>query len=253
MQTSDGNAALGALYEVALTEGRQVEWLGASELALSIDVVSADGGKTPFELVVSVKKGALSFKERKPSELPAYCPNRHINGDGTFCLAAPWSRNELLSNPLAVLQKFLRLQLIAEREGKWPSKFEWAHGDAALHQMTAEEAAARLSQEWYNLLIGGKLKLRKHGNFLSVLGGQNRLAMWRKENRVSTLRQRCFCGQSKYTVVDCGSHANDAVELVRSLAQVEKAEARFWNSMKGHACCGTMKSCPLRMEIDSND
>jgi hypothetical protein len=248
MSVADPNTVLNALYENAVSEGRPAKWLSPSELVLSLDVVSPDKSKTTFELIATINNNMLQFKEARPDILPAFCPNRHINSDGTFCLTAPWRRDELMTNPLALLQSFLRLQLCAGRDRKWPTKSEWAHGDAAVYQWNAESAAARLSPEWYKFLIGNNPILREKGNFVSLLGPQKRIAIWQKENRVATLRQRCFCGQSTRTVLECGSHANDAVEMITSLSLKQKAEADFWKALKGHSCCGSMKICPLRSE-----
>jgi hypothetical protein len=251
MSAADPKAVLTALYQTAISEGRPVNWLSPSELVLSLDVVSPDKSKTTFELTAAINDDILQFKESQPDILPASCPNRHINSDGTFCLTAPWHRDELMTNPLALLQTFLRLQLSAGRDRKWPTKSEWAHGNAAVHQWNAESAAARLSPEWHKFLIGNKLRLRDKGNFVSLLGPQKRISIWHKEKRVATLRQRCFCGQSARTVLECGSHANDAVEMIASLSLKAKAEADFWKALKGRSCCGSMKTCPLRSERDS--
>ena len=253
MQTTEASACLSLVFATASADGRSVEWTGSNELVLALDAVSPDGATTRFELVGMVDGGKPKFKERVQHLLPAFCPNRHINSDGTFCLSSPRHSSELATEPLPVLLKFLRLQLSAERDGRWPTTTEWAHGDAATHQLKAEEAAARISPEWHRLLVEKKLKRREKGRFVSILAEEKRFSIWRKEQRVATLRQRCFCGRSNCAVVQCGTHAADAVELVKELSLMDKAEADFWRRFDGRQCCGTMKNCPLKKGKNSND
>lgn len=78
------------------------------------------------------------------AQLPAYCPERHVNPDGSFCLGL--SAGDIESADEATkwweqLQEFLRCQAIARSRGKWPPGRELAHGDAALYQLKMEEIA----------------------------------------------------------------------------------------------------------------
>lgn len=104
------------------------------------------GDKYVFYLKVSQgSKGFLEVREdRRSQRLPSFCPERHINFDGSFCLqygkrdALRPENGEDVSVLWHLIYGFLELQVKAEVLGRWPSSREWAHGDAASHQQICE-------------------------------------------------------------------------------------------------------------------
>src|SRR6266699_4585688 len=91
-------------------------------------------------------------REASPTLLPAFCPERHINFDGGFCLY--WAEVEPLTISdveaaatwwMKVLT-FLKRQQVAAARRQWPARSEArAHGpDAALQQVIVEWSADRL-------------------------------------------------------------------------------------------------------------
>ena len=54
---------------------------------VGITVVRAGGAEYAFRLLVSVAGEHVSVREiADPGMLPGFCPDRHINGDRSFCL-----------------------------------------------------------------------------------------------------------------------------------------------------------------------
>lgn len=216
----------------------------------------ADGCVCIYSLTLAAGGGQVSAKERHPLRLPASCPERHINKDGTFCLT--WQRGEplLVRNAeeaqtwWATLLQFLRKQEIAAQRKRWPGK-AWAHGEAALYQHLAEESAAALGPRFVSALEAGRLNVRKKpgpsGRFLQLRDGERRLySVWEKFRRVATQGQSCLCGRRHVQLRECGAHASNAADLVFALIDWKRAERDFWKGYRGVSCCETMADCPLQ-------
>ena len=98
---------------------------------------------------VSASGGNLQVGEWGTGRFPAFCPERHANEGATFCLGHGIDRSVLTLDDAIVwwelLGRFLSLQRVAERTGRWPSGHAIAHGDAGPHHVAARRIAAELS------------------------------------------------------------------------------------------------------------
>ncbi|ACK86372.1 E2 domain-containing protein [Methylorubrum extorquens] len=236
--------------------------VGATDLTAAVPVQLADGSGQEYEIAVSAAGERASAREAARARLPSFCPIRHINQDGSFCLN--WEAAE----SLAVLDRgtaeawwgallqYLRLQERARRLRRWPNRREWAHGEAAHHQRKAQVAAAALSVRFERDLAQGRVAVtRSHavsaeGRALRLnIGGRRVLSVFDERGRAATLRQPCPCGlhHRPLTLRGCGDHSARFVELTRALRDQEAAERAFWKSWKGKQCCGTMDGCPLAL------
>lgn len=237
-------------------EAHEASVLNRSGDILLVDVRlrRASGKVARYHLRIDAGDVEPEVREAKPERLPTYCPNRHVNDEGVFCLSFP------SEDPLPVvdaasaaawwarLLKYLSLQETTTRLRRWPSRHEWAHGVAAMYQQRAEVCAAALGAQFVKALAQRRLTARRRGkgsDFLQVYDGARRLyAVWEEPRRVATLRQRCLCGSGR-ALVTCADHAARAAELPFALLAWEKAERRFWRFAQGRTCCGTLDDCPL--------
>ena len=101
-----------------------------------------DGEISNYHLVISIGNDSDGEKlvvqeQASRRRLPAACPGRHINIDGTFCLGwgptrpvVPRSAMEAES-AWAQIEWYLHYQDRASACGTWPARATWAHGDSA--------------------------------------------------------------------------------------------------------------------------
>jgi len=228
-----------------------------------VPVPLPDGTAPSYAIAMQESGVMVGARERVPSRLPAFCPERHINSDSSFCLG--WEKVDPLGvnnegdawNWWARLVKFLRLQERAARRRRWPDSPAWAHGAAAAEQLRAERAAARLGEPFVDDLTRNRLTIARHGsssNGPALRVYRNRVwifSVWESAKRPVNLRRRCVCkkGEERPPTVlrNCGTHSQDAVELAFSLRDREREEAKFWKALDGRTCCGTMDGCPLAL------
>jgi|UPI0004724DD7 hypothetical protein len=250
------------LAEIADDFGAAVLQRLPHRLDVTIPVPMPDGRSLIYNITAELTGGTISARESAPIRLPAFCPDRHINENSTFCLG--WARVdplEVISQDSAWswwarLLKFLRLQERAGRLGRWPDHRAWAHGDAAVHQLRAEKAADRLGPAYVEHLARNRLSVTRrgsgaHGPGLRIMADGTWLySIWEKAARAVNLRRRCICeagtGHQPKVLSSCGDHAEAAVELALAVRDREREEQRFWADFEGKPCCGTMKDCPLR-------
>lgn len=218
-----------------------------------------DGGGTPprFRLVVASEGGRLQVREHADDRrLPAACPQRHVNPDGTFCLG--WSTEDPslvrdvqgARNWWGNVVAFLGQQLYAESRRQWPVGQERAHGDAARWEFAAEVLAEMLGSGFLQDLKAGRLILRRGCNGVLALErcGQRVFAMGDSARRVANLRSPCPCSSTGRGLAlgSCGNHAEVARNLIRALSGRDRAEALFFRELATEMrCCGTMDRCPL--------
>lgn len=215
--------------------------------------VRRPGGKiVPYTLRIETDSLEPKAREVKPEHLPTFCPNRHINDGGYFCLSFK------IEDPLPVwdadgarawwarLLKYLNLQETTSALRRWPSTKEWAHGIAAIHQCRAERCATALGPRFVQALDRRRLSVKKWGSsFIQLRDGDTRLySVWLAVRRVATLSQPCLCGSGK-PIVACSDHAARAAELAFALLDWRAAEKEFWDLVRGKACCGSLRDCPL--------
>ena len=229
-----------------------------------LTVTLLDGRQIERRVEVRLYGLEPTVREPSPHDLPAFCPERHVNEDGTFCLG--WSEHEpkeIVDEASAILWwgkliQFFRLQERATRHRRWPDRRAWAHGAAARFQKAAEESAAVLGPRFTTALEWGRLTLSKpvrrsarfRGAYSLLLDGVPVLRAWRDADQLVNMRQACACdarvGRKPVAMRGCADHAAQAVALVRALAGWRDAEQRFWASFAGKTCCGTLDDCPLK-------
>lgn len=248
--TAELVASLAEAHEARVLQRR------GGDLLVAVDLRLSDGRVVPHLLAIDASAPIPEVREQTPARLPAFCPNRHINGGGTFCMG--WQTADPLSIAdeataavwWARLLKYLRQQEMARKLRRWPAGEEWAHGDAAVHQWRAEACARALGPGFEQALRARRLNIttrRGGAGFRALRDGPRCLySVWSKSERVATLGQRCFCGSGR-TLRSCADHADRASELVAALMAWERAEAAFWEEARGRPCCGTLFSCPLRI------
>ena len=203
-----------------------------------------------IELVVKtsplVSGGWIAVQEQAPgTRIPAFCPNRHMNGDETFCIG--FNSQTYVTNQnrahvwWGLLKEFLLLQRYADKTGRWPPHKELSHGlVAGTHHMAAKAAAEVLGigDEYNNMLMG------QEAWFSS---GEFKID---EDNTLQAARPRpcpvTSC-TSEEGVVDyrlC-PHVELATKLVRHEHLRRKADHDFWLGCVDEPCCGTMVTCPL--------
>ena len=194
-----------------------------------------DRSEVLYELHISLKKddhtGVPVAGERiRGRTLPGVCPMRHINGDGSFCLGwkeEPWLLPldpEDAAEWWKRVRGYLVLQEHAKLTRRWPEERGWAHGEAAVYQSQFEKLATGLPTAVVEAARQAVFKLSGDKN--TVVGR----------------RRPCSCGSGR-KVKKC--HEKALVKLLELLALSDGTERSFWESWKGHSCCGTMDDCPL--------
>lgn len=221
----------------------------------------ADGSVNDFNIELTAKDAFVSVKELKPNHLPAFCPERHINVDGTFCLGFKSVDNlEVYDESSARewwgrLLNFLKLQIRAARLRKWPGD-AWAHGNAAKFQNNLKLLAQQLGQSFVSNLNQNKFRVER-----KIISGCNRavlrlycessmvFAVWEVTKCVANTRQRCVCdlirGKRRMRMRSCGNHAEICANFVLNKWAMQEAEREFWNNNVNKTCCGTMNGCHL--------
>lgn len=244
--------------------GATVDMVNDHQVRLQVPIQHRDGYVERYALLASANGSRVTVKEEVATHLPPFCPERHINADGSFCLAWQESdRLEILDEETAItwwatLWKFLSEQRRAARLRRWPTSLGRAHGDAARYQALAQSAAEALG-----LVRAGKtvdtagLRIQRcRGNHsrredtLRLYRGDEYLySVWLQQEKLTNQKRPCRCsstGQSRpRRFRRCGDHAAQAVVLAMSLHKWQVAEAEFWEALQGRTCCGTCDGCPL--------
>ncbi|MFD2053752.1 E2 domain-associated cysteine-rich protein [Mesorhizobium calcicola] len=234
----------------------------------AVQPVNASGAPaTRFLITVADTGDKIVAKEAKTEHLPSFCPERHINFDGTFCLY--WAEAEPLEITDAEAARrwwgklliFLLRQRTAAALCSWPGKGEArAHGpEAARYQAAAEASAIRIGGAFEKALKEGRLTTlrRRHGGhdrLRLLLDGRRLLTVDVETGQVMTRRQRCQCDRgSGLPLAACSDHAQMCADLAAALEGWRLAEAKFFDSFKDSSlkCCGTMDECPLRDLVDT--
>lgn len=228
---------------------------------LELPVKLVDGRIIHYKLRLKRKGEQVTAQEEVTQHLPSFCPERHINPDGTFCLYYAGITcldvvNEVSASAwLETVYKYLKLQERARVQRRWPNNDVWAHGDAAYYQLRAQAAAVALNDNIASALADRRLQLkRRHSKGRPILDlwidGTYFYSIWELSKKVINQKQRCFCGKSGMRIPKrlrgCADHAKRASELVLALRDWEQAEELYWKSIQEDSCCGTCVSCPLK-------
>jgi hypothetical protein len=230
-----------------------------------ISVPRAGGDRYDFALELSATGSAVSVREEPPVRLPVFCPDRHINEGGSFCLgwgstATPAVVDEESARAWwTTVVRFLQLQLTANELRVWANGAnDWAHGDAARHQALAEAAADSLGTRFRDDLRAGKfavirephvrgarLELRREGSHIA------RVAIG-PPARLRDIQAPCPCDEpAVMTVEACHDHADQLTRFTTELWRWRETEDQFLRDLakRGITCCGTLKNCKLRGAI----
>ncbi len=254
--------ALAYLLNAAPNFGAAILARDASEATVLWTVYLIDGRPRSHHLRLRLVGDRVAVAEAGDRLLPASCPERHINGDGAFCLG--WNDPLDSAVPDAAwatawwqrLWAFLCLQARAEKLRYWPGP-AWPHGDAASHQQQAEEAAGSLSPALKDALENGALRMRrltrssrKGEPIFQLLQGDDVLwPFWGDPLRPINKQRACPCPHGDIKrhrrLKTCGNHAGALQTLATALMNRDLEEARFWAGLKAGVCCGTMDGCAL--------
>lgn len=230
-----------------------------------VPVDMLDGRQVHFTLTVGAVNDEVEVREDHTGRrLPEFCPERHINRDGSFCLGLAAPGEHSITDVLSAtewwerLLQFLRGQLRAERARRWTMGDTWAHGKAAKYQRDAEFAACLLGGQYLEDLNSGRLsvvrsKVRVAGRTVILKlqkDGFHLCSAWIDPWRLANKRRACICAAGDVKrhrrIRNCKNHADAALSLIRNLYEWQLAEKAFWDSLRGTTCCGTMRDCPLQ-------
>ncbi|WP_391581085.1 E2 domain-associated cysteine-rich protein [Rhizobium laguerreae] len=253
---------LDQLFSVAHDNHGRLLSAAGGQAIYAVNPPNASGAPSPdFILEIRRDGKSVTVAEQRPTLLPPFCAERHINPGGTFCLY--WGElepSEIESREAAEvwwgrLLTFLLRQRSAAALRRWPGKADArAHGStAARFQAMAEENAAVLGPSFVASLREDHLRLakgRRRDRIALVKDGRRLVAVHRGERRVMTLRQRCKCDNAnnlRLPLAACGDHARQLADLVLNLDGWQRAEGDFYRLLhtQKHVCCGTMDDCPL--------
>ena len=252
------------IKDVTAAHHAQPVELHADHAIIDVAPPSVSGAPGPiYRLRIDEVHGTVVVREAQPEHLPACCPERHINCDGSFCLyweeIEPLSivTTETASRWFGKLLLFLRRQRTATARRRWPAKAEGrAHGpSAARQQLVAERAASALGLEFRRSLDDFRLATDRKS-----VGGEPRIRLLRdgarlvtvteRDARLMTKRSRCKCddaGRLRLPVCACGDHEAALSDLTLALHRWKREENRFYAAYTalGVRCCGTIDDCPL--------
>ncbi|WMY09617.1 E2 domain-containing protein [Paraburkholderia phenoliruptrix] len=240
--------------------GATVSWRTDPEIQFDVELRRADGRKVHYRILARNNDAVVTAREWEPRRLPAFCPERHINHDGTFCLYwAKRHRIEVVERNAAIewwntLVAFLSLQERASNLGRWPDRRVWAHGDAAQYQHMATESAVRLGSFFPEALADGRLTVELcpdmpgRGKMLRLrLDARHLCSVLLDDLRVANGKQPCICTNMprRKPLRACSDHASAAAQLACALHLWDIKEREFWAELADKPCCAQMAGCPL--------
>lgn len=235
-------------------------WFSVDKLSSDTLLGSAHVRKTPWEknglrLHIFGNPKPRAREEIPGTKLPIRCPERHIQGDKTFCLGLRYMdvrSGEDADQWWEQLRQYLACQGVAALTRVWPPGHALDHGDAGKHHERAlslaaeagveeEYAAARLNEPSW--VTDPKLRLfNKAGNPINGRAVCPRGCRRRARGRlVNIVRTDC---QKRKLLVDLAF-----TERKRRAALEE-----YWKQVfrEGTLCCRTMRSCPLGDHEDNS-
>ncbi|WP_321324402.1 E2 domain-containing protein [uncultured Parasphingorhabdus sp.] len=257
----------------ALIEGTRPRWATVEGLASEREICATpperDGtpGRLDYQLHVKHSGRHLEVREAEPGRnIPAFCAERHVNPDATFCLfvgshRAPVTEDEAMMWWEGLLA-FLQHQQFADRFGRWPLEAQMSHGKAAGPQLRIDEIAARLG--WSTEIASSMFREDGWltGELPRLVDKGRRLANARTAcprgcqrlhapfSRRSCERRACRddCRHEHYPMlrIDCPNRSS-VEELVRLEHVRRRHERAFVEELRTQnlQCCGTMRECPL--------
>lgn len=220
------------------------------------------------------KNGGLTVRESVVGTmLPKFCPERHINPGGTFCLFLDSTNPILTELELAAwwhgLAQFLQNQCFASSEGYWPITMGLSHGDAADIQLNMERLLTnfpRLQTEaWRGMFrregwLGWSLprvsrKGRLYDGTRTCPRGCSGSCQLHSQLPVGFSSVRSGQADVRLTINECKNP-----KLLAKIVVLESKRRRMEKVLikqmlsggtqarrpLGKACCGTMKICPVK-------
>lgn len=235
--------SLGAL-ERSCPAGAEFRPIHGREAQVDIVAIRTSNALTKvLELTVVHIGDEIKVSERSiGSALPACCPERHINPDGTFCIglrAGEGITDETAPAWWKKLHAFALWQETAAETGFWPAEAQLSHGEAGEVELLAEKAAEDLNL----LTVYREAVAFDTGLIASAVPKVNA-----KTSKLRNGRSACICGRTDrrgrpLLRRDCQFHGCPIVLEYRRRAMVDE----YWRTLRGRvACCGTMHECPLR-------
>jgi hypothetical protein len=216
-------------------------------------VVPRAGGilSRQYSLTLMAHRQQVCIKEALDGHLlPPFCPERHINRDGTFCLGL---RADYLFDDVKdagswwdKLLVFLTCQETAHETRAWPDYAQLSHGEeAAEFQLDAEDLAREfgIHEEYKDVLRGRE-------NVISRLARRVDPKMMRLRNGRAACFCRRFIGRGRPVLRrQCWKAGLKCLPILER--QRLEAVKRFWASFEDTPCCGTMDGCPISHRVSS--
>ena len=236
------------------------------EATFEVKVRRADSRQVRYRIQAYARDTEVWVKEDGTNHLPAFCPDRHINDDGSFCMY--WGDEyaiRVVDSAAAIcwwetLQEFLRLQERTAYARRWIGD-GWAHGEAARHQYRTQQAALTLGKRFvtairYPRLAVESVRTKNPANSMTLLLLLDGIPIcWvRKGKKHITGRQlnRRFrlrhTGTSMKRLSARSVQAHAYAQLANELWNWKNKEEAYWKGFSTHKCCGTLDSCRLRIQ-----
>jgi hypothetical protein len=211
----------------AAPDWAEVAFIHVNEINVDALAVRASGNLSRlYTLAVAFDGREVFARERVGAKLlPDFCPERHVNAGGTFCLGLNAGRGiDGATAPAwwVKLKSFLLCQDTASETGVWPDYAQMSHGDAGEIEAKAEQIAKSI----------GRL-----GDFHRAVRSDDGpiaacLDKVRTTGKLRNGRSACLCGRKLGCPIE--------LEFAR-----RRETKRFWDGARGQPCCRSMKNCPL--------
>lgn len=234
--------------------------IGSDKILFDLKVISPNGKRESFSLEVIELNELLCVKE-VGNKLPDFCPNRHINSGGYFCLGLEeYLINLNVEEWFILIKDFLKRQISVTKYKVWPSIYpQWSHGElAAKYQKIVEDNLKKINFKELGFEIN-ELHLQKKENkafpneaYYFLYHGSKLILMSFNE-KVHNKRNTCICTKvGKRSHITIGKCKKQCAKVLFNIAYYEEkriaAEEDFWTFVKSHhvRCCNTMNECGLK-------
>jgi hypothetical protein len=212
-----------------------------NEISVDAVAVRASGKLSRlYTLTVAYDGKEVLARERNEGKLlPGFCPERHLNAGGTFCLGLNAGRG--IGDATAPawwekLKSFLLCQDTASETGVWPEYAQMSHGDAGEIEATAEQVAKSMG-----LLDDFHHAVRSDAGPIAAS-----LYKVRPTGQLRNGRSVCLCGRTDKMGRPILRRECHKLGCPMELEFARRQETkRFWDAAQGRPCCRSMKDCPL--------
>lgn len=233
--------------------------INPKSISFDLKTYGSSGKPEVFLLEVIEDGDALKVREAR-NKLPDFCPNRHINRGGFFCLGLLDNTNKTTPKMwLNLVKDFLKAQIFVNKYRCWSKKYgEWSHGDAAYYQKSVEfyleelnKHGISLAVEKIEIVVKENKALPSNSYYHLFYDSQLLLLAFRgssKTNKLTYLYSRY--GKNLHRYVE--GYEVQCAKTILAIAFNEyhrvKAEDNFWKDVKNNQlqCCHTMDKCEIR-------